>query len=550
MVSSEITQKQNNNLKFKNIEVERIEHNNKHLFIVLDNGQKMLIVDNKIYDVSEYEHFVDYFEMNNKKYAVLKKWYLYLVNLETMEVVFKDTDAYAIFKNDENTLKILMNSTGKKIFNIETQEYLPMLDGYEYDDNLGNGLYVFRKKDLNEDIYTRKRYIVNLKGKIILKDIEGFIDTKDNKLIITRRDEIGIIEFLDNQIINTKTIKKGGNVLANPQHYNDTIISVEKDGVKIYDLNLVEIKRIEIDNLTKVQDVSWNGDSLWLIVPYQVNNETKYKRIFVGLKTGNVVSHKFLEGYPYWTPTTFIGSETNDEKLKDYYFYDKDLNFICKMKANACACMDDEDENIFLLQTIVDSKVQKTIYNSKYNTSIQANYDYIQLNHFKDYGYGINKQNETMDFFDFNLNIIIPNFKYKEFGLKPMLIYDEFSYHIINDYICITKHFSDDWGRSRYRTILYKANGQLLLDSIVESCYPIGKFFQITGNGNNRFLNTETGEIGNLVISAIVDLNGKIDFNQLQYTNNLIKIGNNIPRLEEHLEEHQKILKYTFDNKE
>ena len=69
-----------------------------------------------------------------------------------------------------------------------------------------------------------------------------------------------------------------------------------------------------------------------------------------------------------------------------------------------------------------------------------------------------------MDFFDKNLNIIIPNFDYKKFDLN--FHWHEFNYFIVNDYICIQKHFVNGYGEYRLRTIIQNANGEKILDSV------------------------------------------------------------------------------------
>lgn len=525
MTSNELIKLPNNGIQYKNVGVKRIESHSNYLFIVLDNGQKLLIAENKIYDVSNYEHFVDYFYINGKQYAVLRNFFLYLIDLENMNVVFHDKDAHAIFKNDEKTLKVLMNSSGKKIFNIETKEYLPMPDDYEYEGSLGNDLYVFRERDLKKDYYDCKRYIVNVDGKILLKDIEGYVYYSDNKLIIIRRDEISVVRITPDGEFDIKTIQKNETIIAKPLYYDGNIVVVGQKSVKIYNLELVEIKNIKIDNFNEIKDITWNGDVLHLIVSYTLDGEIKQKRIFVSLKTGNVVSHRFLEGYPYWTPTTFIGTDSDDSEIKDYYFYDKDLKLISRIQANTYYGVDNDKECIFLLVKQVDDETQKIVFNSESNVLLAIDYDHIEFSTSIPYGYGINIKKKTIDFFDRDLNVIIPNFEYEKYGINPMLFYKEFSYDIINDYVCIQKHFVGDWGESRYRTIIYKATGEVILDSTKERAIPIGKFFQITSDGNNRFLNTDTGEIGTLIISAPVDEFNQINYAELTDPSSLVRIG-------------------------
>lgn len=165
----------------------------------------------------------------------------------------------------------------------------------------------------------------------------------------------------------------------------------------------------------------------------------------------------------------------------------------------------------------------KLLLNAETGAIRTVNYNYIHFHNSLPYGYGVNLSTETIDFFDENLNIIIPEFDYKKFNLD--FEYTEFSYFIINDYICIIKHIADG-PRSFYRYILQKANGEIILDSIEHKCYPMGNLIQIYGNNSSQFLNTTTGEIGLLSIAAPTDETGKIDFKQINDFNSLLTIKN------------------------
>lgn len=118
-----------------------------------------------------------------------------------------------------------------------------------------------------------------------------------------------------------------------------------------------------------------------------------------------------------------------------------------------------------------------------------------------------------MDFFDRNLNIIIPNFDYKKYDLG--FERGDFSYFIVNRYICITTDFIDDYGREQYRKIIVNSNGEIILDSIKHKCYPIGNYIQIMDGKESQFLNTLTGDIGEMAINCYVDSDGKIDFSKV-----------------------------------
>ena len=77
----------NNELKLKNIKILNVEKVNNYLFIVLNNGQKILTNGKELYDVTNFNHLSDLFSMGDKFCAVMRKDYsTYVVDLKTMEI--------------------------------------------------------------------------------------------------------------------------------------------------------------------------------------------------------------------------------------------------------------------------------------------------------------------------------------------------------------------------------------------------------------------------------------------------------------------------------
>lgn len=138
------------------------------------------------------------------------------------------------------------------------------------------------------------------------------------------------------------------------------------------------------------------------------------------------------------------------------------------------------------------------------------------------YGYGVNFDSETMDFFDEELNIIIKDFNYKKYNISPS--HTEFSYFIINDYLCISKHVVDGYGLSHFRKIIERNGGQVILDTYDCKVYPLGNYIQIIKDGETKYFNTETGEFTPLTIEAPVNENGKIDINKTYRLNESLSL--------------------------
>lgn len=532
MSNNELLNISNATLSFKNFEIKNLENIKDYLFIALTNNQKLLTNGKEIYDVSNYEHLRDIFTMGKKLCAALTRCStLYVIDLKTNEILFADKNAYHAFKKDETALEIMMkiDCGNNKIYNIQTKKYLPAPKNYEFENSLGNGLYVFKEErtqlDYDKSFYEYKRCIINSEGNTLLKDIEGWVYFSDNHLIIIKDDELSIVGTTEETNLNIKTIKKNETIIAKPKYYNGNIITVERDKINIHTPSFKLLKEIKIENLEEVLDLELVENTLKLLLPHTIDGKQINKHVFVNLTNDKIISHVQVEGYPYWTPTTFVGHDSKTEELKDYYFYDHDFNLIRKISANTYTEHDKEGDYIFYLEAKHDNKRTRQLYNITTNTLKEIDYNFIDFHHSLPYGYGVNFIKETMDFFDENLKIIIPNFDYKKYGLdfSP----DQFNFFIINDYLCITKYFIDGYGQSRFRTIIQKASGETILDSLKHQCYPIGNFIQIVSNEQKQFLNTTTGEIGTLELNLPINETGNIDFAKITNFNDILQIDTN-----------------------
>jgi hypothetical protein len=565
MPNNELIENLNNNLGFRNVKIKRIENHKDYLLIVLDNDQKVLTNGKEVYNVSDYDNFVDIFPMGNRLCTVLLKSYTHcLIDLKTMEVLFEDRNAYSISKQDDRTLHVIKKIGGGNttIYDIETKKYLPVPVDYEFENSLGNGMYVFCEEDKEheENFYNQKRCVINVDGKTLLTDVEGWIYYNDNHLIIIKRDELSIIGVNEDTTYNIKTLKPNEIIIAKPQYYKGNIIVVEKNAVKIYNTALEILKNIEIDDLNEVADLEWVGDVLKLCLTYTVDERKINRHVFINLINSKVISHMRLETYPYWTPTTFIGHDStnkeflkygNSEELIDFNFYDSNFNLIAKVQANSYESVDDDKECMFFLRTKTDDRIKKQLLNSENGSIKEVNYDFVKYHCSIPYGYGGCSTKETIDFFNENLEIVIPDFGYKKYHLN--LGMGGFNYFIINDYICVTAHFVDNYDQSQWRIIIQKANGEVVLDSVKHQCYALGNYIQIVSNGQSQFLNTITGEIGNLELTAPITEEGKIDFTKLNNISDILRIEvNNILMLQSGDESTQNVkkLKPNFNKKD
>ena len=267
---------------YKRINIKDIYRSDDYTFVYLDNEQKLLVKDKKIYDISCYSSFHKVITMNNIDYAVvIKDNTLHLINIETKTIVFKDFKAYDINKEDEKCLKVIMKIGGgdDAIYNVETKEYLSIPTDYEFEHSLENNLYIYIEKDKSYEkkFKDRKRVVLNANGKVLLKDITGWINYSGNYLIIDNNDKIRIINLNDEGNIVEKTVEFNDKLLTKPIYYDEKIILVKNGLIELYDLELNLIKTIDVNDLNKVVDYELTNNTLKFCIPYQSTN----KHLFV-----------------------------------------------------------------------------------------------------------------------------------------------------------------------------------------------------------------------------------------------------------------------------
>ena len=532
MLDNELENILNKELNVNHIKIIDIDKVDEYLFITLDNEQKILTNGKDLYDVSEYSYLSNMFNLGDKFCAVMTKGYsTYVVDLKTREVLFEDEKAYYINKQDERTLHVIMKigAGNNTIYDIETKKYLPSPDDYEFENSLGNNLYVFREKHNSDtNFYDYKRCVINADGKILLKDIDGWINLYTNHLIISKKNKLCVVTMNEDSTLDMKTIEQNEKIIAKPSFHNGNLIIMEKGTIKMYTPNLELVNEFIVEELNTVIDYEIVSDILKLCLPYTIDKKQVNKHLFINLNTGKSISHLRIEPYPYWMPTTYIGQDSINSEITDYHFYNADFEPIIKVSANDYESVESNKECMFVIRTRDGEKERRQLLNAENGRIRDVDYYYIHFHLSQPYGYGVNYSTQKMDFFDENLNTIIPDFDYKKFNLS--FYHEEFGYFIINDYICIHKHFVDGYGQSRWRTIIQKADGEVILDSVQHKCYAIGNFIQISHNDDSEFLNTITGEIGALEISATVNEDGKIDFEKIDNATNIISVSSKNPK--------------------
>ena len=349
------------------IKVINVESTKDFIFFDLENGQKILVNNDCVYDVSDYSYAINTFSLGDRMCATLAKGYTkYVVDLKSMEILFEDDDAYLIRKEDDRTLLVIMNNSeiSTRIYNVEEKKYLSAPLGYEFEHSLGQGLYVYKEqRNFEIPFFKSKRCVINLEGKVLLNEVEGWIDYRDDHLIITKDDELNVVGINYEKKLDMQILKENENMIAKPQYSDGTIITVYSNSVKMHDVNMKLIKEIGVEVLDKVLDIEVINGVLKLLLPHDINDKKVNRHVFVNLQNDKVISHVRIEGYPYWTPTVFIGRDSIDEGFSEYYFYDKDFNFITKVSADTCEVIENDDKCFALLTTKSSSDIKKQFVN-------------------------------------------------------------------------------------------------------------------------------------------------------------------------------------------
>lgn len=526
MSDNEIENIASRELNIKNIKIIDMDKVDDYLFIKLENGQNILMNGKVLYNVSGYRHLSSIFNMGDKLCAVMTKGYsLCVVDLKTMKILFEDEKAYDVSKQDDRTLYIMTENGNTTIYDIETKKYLPVPNHYEFENSLGNHLYVFREQHNSEiNFFDYKRCVIHADGEILLEDIDGWIELSNNFLIISKKDKLCVVKMNGNLTLDVKTVEQNERVIAKPTYHNGNLIIIEKGAIKTYTPNLTLVNVFFVDGLDEVIDYEIVSDTLKLCLPHTMNGKKINKHLFMNLKTGKSIAHLRIEGYPYWVPTTYIGKDSMDADITDYHFYNANFETIIKVTAHSYESVESNKGCMFVIRTFDGENEHKQLLNAENGSIRDVDYDYIYFHLSLPYGYGVNIATQKIDFFDQNLNIIIPNFDYEKFHLN--FYHEEFGYFIMNDYICIHNRFVDNYGKSRWRTIIQKADGEVILDSVQHKCYAMGHFIQIVHNKDSEFFNTITGEMGILGISAELDKTGKIDFEKINSIHNILSIQN------------------------
>lgn len=499
------------------VTIETITSIDDYLFITFSNGKKILTNGTLYFDASSYQRVNNIFIINGNPHADFANASTHtIINLVNNEVLFHEYFVYYIIKSEHNLLTIIMQGNEKtKVYDIDTKQYIPIpkeLANFKIDKILCNGLIV-----LEEDTPEYKahhdtmRCVINKDGKLIIPPIKGGIYADSHYIFGTTKDSLTIIDTEKEQG-ESLTITKGKEVIMKPEFLTEDylIILIYQTCIRIYDFSLSLLHEYPLENAENLVDSDTTGH----VIKLCFKNGSSYYHEFINYLTGKRVKHNHIEGFEHWDPTVYVARDyaegvtteqyeyENNATIPDTTFtiYDADLNEKKKFRAKFCDAEFDPSFNLYRIITYEDGKRKRKVYIFNKNEIQDIDADYINSHANCAYSYGIN-QEEVITFYDAELNIVIPPFSLKEYKLKFRT--EDFSYFIINGYLCMT-HFSENgYGGDCVRCILRGPDGTTLIDAYDTRCYLIGDFIQIYKYGtlHTQFLDTTMGVIGKLKAS-------------------------------------------------
>ena len=90
------------------------------------------------------------------------------------------------------------------------------------------------------------------------------------------------------------------------------------------------------------------------------------------------IYYNIIEGYPYWTPLTYIGQDSIGSEITDYHFYHADFEPIITISANSYESVDSNKERMFVIRTFDGENEHKQLLNAENGSIRDVDYDYIK----------------------------------------------------------------------------------------------------------------------------------------------------------------------------
>lgn len=461
-----------------------------YLVLNLDKGN-FLTDGDTIYNLGKYSSVEKVLVMNNEMYVVVNYNYSKsLIRLNDLDVVFEKKSTYGIFKETEDIVSIFNDYSPKQLFNIDKREYLPGYKDYDYAFKLSDELFVFENKD-----YEHRHFVITDEKGDVIYDCDSrfpyFIN--GNLVLIDRKDErIDIVHDLLGKRDKNSVIEHEGVVIAKPQYYNGKFVVVMYGGVVILNDELEPIKTIELKVDGEITDTDIEKDILFL----RVLKNDLYKTIVVGLKNGFKIIADSIELLPFWVKTrrTLLIRDKISENRYVITLYNEEGKELVKVNAKDADVIESVKSNIFIFfDATKDNK--NLIYNVDTKELRPIPWGNVKFGldgkEYSKYARGYNNETECIDIMDEDLNPLFSGIDFE--GMNIRTSFDEFSFFVLNEFLCITIHVA--YGpRSYFRYLLMDKENNIYYNKIGIRISKVGKYLQIQDEDGVSYINSITKE--------------------------------------------------------
>ena len=472
--------------------------------VVYTDKSTFLIFENEVYDIGDYKKIDKVFKMNDKVYFVAGyRLSLVLVDLSDLSTLLA-MNSYGsnIRPVDDTYINVRNSEVGDTLYNLNTKEYIKVDKNLKYYYQIGDNAFVY--KNVDDD---KQRFIVNEKGDILYSYKDCYPVKIDDKLVFYNNDEIKIVSNYTK--VNTEerveiVLKKDDEILSTPFLYKDKyIVALTKEGIKILNVNLEEVKTIPVKN-----DKEVNLTQLWdYVYIIEVNNGERASCIAVNLENGFTMQHDSIWVLPFDVegPKTLRCADKVDDKVI-FSLFDTDGNQYCSYPANDAFVIGSAANNKYFFSSVNGTKYS-VIFNIDTNKEdwipnvADIKFKIVDMGiTYSDKGYIVrfNESGELFaDFIDEYTNKLWSNLALSDYGINRL----DFGYHVLNNLLHLIVLKSCGPQTFRKHIILDK-NKNVLFDSYDIEVSIIGDYMRVVEYQDDYenpikddvFINSKTGE--------------------------------------------------------
>lgn len=477
------------------INIERIDD---YIFIETSEGSFLIDQNKKVYSLGKCLHVDKVHHMGDDIMGVLHRNYKQeLVDLNTNEVIVsQDISACTgIFKVDDDYVELLSYNHKPQLFNVRKKCYIKPDLGIEveYARKVGPGLFVFENNDYSKGIY--KHFVVDDEGKLVYDCGAYFPYFADGTLVLSalRDHEVVIIRNVLEGNREIEYISQNEMVHSNPlvhegdNNVADAICFVSGSDFVIADLSMNIKKKYPLDiEYDKVEIQLW-GDIAVVIV----TKGDDATCVALNIKTGVTIKHHGIWVLPLDVigPVVIRGCDKVGEKDYVFTIYDENGSEYTHHHASDCFNIHTEKMNLIKFANVdhmdktvvydVEKKEEKEIpwMEPEFRTDRDGKYLPIGFG----IRYGENWQDEIIDFFDEDLNVVMEGLKARDYKINT----NDFAYELRNNLLLLIIPKSNG-PRTFYRRLVMNKNGKVIHDSYDNQISFIGNFLQIIDEENAK----------------------------------------------------------------